>query len=195
MCFHTKVVPFAVITLFLLCFIFSIKYTWYFYKPIEEDFKEIEVLERQIMPTPKYSDFNEDKKKVLNLAFHVDIFTGSSVIMEYDWISNAVFGNIDRPIRILTGQDAKKTIQNDTLHIFLKNPPRDNFFKDLRSMGVVNQGAYHMGDEKMINDVTFYTEADYVFRNYYNEKILKKYENAQYVPNGYKTGFGSFNSR
>lgn len=114
-------------------------------------------------------------------------------IMEYDWITNVLLGKINRPIKIILPEEFSKEPQNDTLHVFLFNP-KNNLFKELKTRGFVNQGAFHMGDEKFECDIGFYSTVDYVFRNYYNRDILKKYPNVHFAPLGYKSGFGEIST-
>jgi hypothetical protein len=131
-------------------------------------------------------------RKTLNLAFHCKIlpFDVGGGIMEFDWITNVLLGAIDRPIRVITDENARKTPRNDTLHVYLFHPD-SNMFYNLKSAGVVNQGAFHMGDETMNNNVSYYRATTYVFRNYYNAQYLSSFSNVYFAPLGMKSGFGS----
>uniref|UniRef100_A0A914EEY7 Exostosin GT47 domain-containing protein n=1 Tax=Acrobeloides nanus TaxID=290746 RepID=A0A914EEY7_9BILA len=126
-------------------------------------------------------------KKTLYVTFYFNVIPvdQGGNIMEYDWIVNVLLEKINRPIKIVKADEKHR--RNDTLHVYLFQPEKDIFVK---SNGLVNQGAYHMGDELMKNNIDYYPIATYVFRNYYNADYLMAYPSVHYVPLGTKTGFG-----
>lgn len=134
-------------------------------------------------------------RKILNIVFHCKIlpYDVGGGIMEFDWITNSLLGTIDRPIRIITDENARKTPRNDTLHVYLFHP-ESNMLNNLKLAGFVNQGAFHMGDETMRFNVSYYRTATYVFRNYYNAQYLSSFSNVYFAPLGIKSGFGSIPS-
>lgn len=132
---------------------------------------------------------NARKRKTLHLYFTMKLpsVDQGGQIMEYDWISNVLFGGIERPLRILTTEERL----NDTVTVYLFKPPTPDYFSKLTADGKGNQGGFHMGDETMGDDKSHYQQASFIFRNYFNQEILQKYPNVHYAPLGVKTGFHS----
>eukprot|EP00158_Paraphelidium_tribonemae_P003726 Partr_v1_DN26332_c0_g1_i2_m43254 len=129
-------------------------------------------------------------KKPLNLIFHFDMrpVDEGGRIYEVDWIINQIFGNIDRPVRVMeaaTVMDLKS--YQDSVSVFLFEPPV-GLFQRLHNENITNFGALQMGDELFSRPVEFYSEVDFAFRNYFNRDILAKYENSMYVPVGTRSG-------
>jgi hypothetical protein len=130
-------------------------------------------------------------KRVLNLIFQMNPLPvdAGGQIMEYDWISHVLLGDIRRPVKIWTNHPGNYPNDSLTVVLFGPNPPLS---KDNRG---TNVGVYHMGDETY-GGVDWYKDWDYVFRNYYAKnhetETLKKTNGKPpvlWVPLGMKTGY------
>lgn len=56
---------------------------------------------------------------------------------------------------------------NDSVYIYLFEPSPKDLFTKMRSLGYVNFGGLHMGDEGGGNDHKVYDAASFIFRNYW----------------------------
>lgn len=121
-------------------------------------------------------------------------------IMEADWIRNTVLAKVDRPIQIHVDRTSSgKLKMSDSLTVFLHRPNSASYFDDIspsfnnnniNDQMFVNMGAYHMGDERYVDDLSFYNKPSYVLRNYYR-RPKTSYSNVTYIPLGIKSGFPS----
>lgn len=94
----------------------------------------------------KNQTFEVHERKMLNVAFYFNVIPvdAGGQVMEFDWISNFLLGKIDRPVKILTGDEALNKPRNDTLHVFLGHPHEMTMFRAFKRNKIVNQGKHTM---------------------------------------------------
>ena len=121
-------------------------------------------------------------------------------VVEASFIKDVLLGALDRPVRqIVFGGDNERIFADDMLIVVRHANPAtaDNigYVAEARRRGCRNLGILHMGDEKGDIDLGFYTDADYVLRNYYFPQALTAPPGArprsiQWIPNGYANAVG-----
>ena len=139
---------------------------------------------------PLDSSHEISHKKPLNIVFQFDPRPADQGgnIFETDWILMAMFGMIDRPVRVLPPDSPESYQQNDTMFVFLFEPKPADLFQRLKQNGLRNIGGYHMGDETRTNAVDYYRDASFMFRNYWFAQYKNISSSVSYFPLGSKTG-------
>eukprot|EP00906_Rhabdomonas_costata_P010606 RCo014910 len=137
--------------------------------------------------------FVQQDTRPLHLVFLTNPvpFQYGGQISEALWIRDTVLSRLQRPVvtHVVAEKDKHTFFLNDSLIVclFLK---RTMYLTAARAAGVTNIGVYWMGDEKYEHERTFVPLADYVFRNYFSQAMLRQYPNLHWLPNGIKSGLG-----
>ncbi|BAE51047.1 hypothetical protein [Paramagnetospirillum magneticum] len=116
-------------------------------------------------------------------------------IMETGFIRDVLLARVDRPVRIVLGEQGQQLqAMDDVLIIDFENrlSPVVNSFANAPFRNV---GVLHMADETLSADCSYYPRVDYVLRNYWRPDVLEipagsRCQGVLWVPNGYRTGVG-----
>ncbi len=137
-----------------------------------------------------------EKRRPLHLFFNLDYdnVNDGGHIMEFDWISQIVFGKVGRELYIHSIKDVGYTTEIESLKgqdvvtvgFTVPNALLPDMLNESRPNVI---GMYHMGDEKIRANYSWCLTADLIFRNYYSAKLLSTVPKLRYIPIGMKTGF------
>lgn len=131
--------------------------------------------------------------KTVNLIWQTP--PGAYSTFEYEYITDVLFKNFNQNKIFDFGK--LETIRNNSIIIYSNNSSNicSNFknylieFKNRKLKFCI----LHLSNENLNHNTEYYDIPNFVFRNYYDEKI--KSDNVMYVPLGFKSGFLNKNLR
>lgn len=126
--------------------------------------------------------------KIFNLIWQTN--SGDETDFEKEYISNIVFNQIDKELHFDNKSYTK--ILDNSIIVYSNNSNNidESFLKYISKVKEQTSKLYlyHLSNENDHHDASYYTLADLVIRPYYH-KHLDQYNNIQYVPLGFKSGF------
>lgn len=113
---------------------------------------------------------------------------------EYDYITKDLFSLFDTDVKVLT-KDYDLFIDNSLIVYSSddrKLDPKITKYLDEYHNKKLNFNLFHISNEQLNHDCSYYSKANMVFRNYFDNSI--KFSNVLTLPLGYKTGIVNKNS-
>ena len=132
-----------------------------------------------------------DQSRPLNLVWRRTILDGVS---EAQFFSHTLLARLKRPLRWIAVEDQAALPEMDDL-LICSFGDCGSYLRELRASGRRNLGVLHLGDELGQDNISFYTDADYVLRHYYRPGLLRRGRpgcEIAWVPNGWGRGVGPF---
>ena len=132
-----------------------------------------------------------DQSRPLNLVWRRTILDGVS---EAQFFSHTLLARLKRPLRWIAVEDQAALPEMDDL-LICSFGDCGSYLRELRASGRRNLGVLHLGDELGQDNISFYTDADYVLRHYYRPGLLRRGRpgcEIAWVPNGWARSVGPF---
>lgn len=131
--------------------------------------------------------------KKLNLIWQTH--DGDQTDFEFEYTTKILFSNFDQ--NLVFDNKSYNTVLDNSVIIYSNNSSRvDNDFLEYLQKYVNNKYNFfllHYSNENLGHDCGYYSLANHVFRNYYDQNITQK--NVEFIPLGFKSGFYKKNQK
>jgi hypothetical protein len=131
--------------------------------------------------------------KIFNLIWQTN--SGDETDFEKEYITNIVFNQIDKEL-YFNNKNYDKILDNSIIIYSNNSTGIDDSFLNYITRVKQQTGKlylYHLSNENDHHNASYYNLADLIIRPYYH-KHLDQYDNIQYVPLGFKSGFLNTNN-
>lgn len=139
-------------------------------------------------------EINHDRSNVKTLQVGIIEVFEDDILDHIHWILNGILYHIERPIRISYISNLKSWSHKNS--IIITYSPLNWYFNWLEENSIdLNLSVIHLGDEGCDQDYSFYSKANFVWRNYYCIEALRNHTNSYYLPLGWITPPDTFATR